>query len=125
MTKNSKLLVKVGLMALLVLPLVAFGQELDLGTEFGADTGLGERDLQDIIVSIINIALSFLGIIAVVVILIGGFTWMTAGGNEDRVDTAKKMIFAGIIGLAIVLSAYAIAQFAISSLVDATGGAVA
>jgi hypothetical protein len=45
---------------------------------------------------------------------------MTAAGNEDRVEKAKKLIVAGIIGLAIILSAYAIARFVVNSLVSAT-----
>ena len=45
---------------------------------------------------------------------------MTAGGNEDKVAEARKTIFAGIIGLAIILSAWAIARFVITQLSDAT-----
>ena len=65
-------------------------------------------------------ALSLLGIIAVVIILAGGFKWMTAGGNEDKVGEARKMIFSGIIGLAIILSAWAIALFVLNQLNKAT-----
>lgn len=82
---------------------------------------LGTRDIRETIASIINVALSLLGIVAVVIILAGGFTWMTAGGNEENVEKAKKLIIAGIVGLAIILSAYAIANFVIKSLVTATG----
>ena len=81
---------------------------------------LGERDLIDTIVSIINVALGLLGIISVVIILIGGFKWMTAGGNEEKVGEAKQLIFSGIIGLAIILSAYAIASFVVDRLASAT-----
>nr|NIS50742.1 hypothetical protein [Phycisphaerae bacterium] len=61
-----------------------------------------------------------LGIIAVVIILIGGFQWMTAGGNEENVDKAKKRIIQGVIGLAIILASWAIARFVLESLVTAT-----
>ena len=54
------------------------------------------------------------------IILAGGFMWMTAGGNEDKVGKAKQLIFSGIIGLAIILAAFAIAKFVINSLVTAT-----
>ena len=81
---------------------------------------LGSQDLVTTITQIINLALSLLGIIAVIIILIGGFKWMTAGGNEDKVGEARKMIFAGIIGLAIILSAWAIAKFVITQLADVT-----
>ena len=84
-------------------------------------TGLGSTDIRVTIASIIKVAMGLLGIVAVAIILIGGFTWMTAGGNEEKVGEAKKWIFAGIIGLAIILSAYALATFVINSLVTATG----
>jgi hypothetical protein len=107
---------------LLLLPLVAKAAPLDstLGLGLATTSGLGTRDVRATIASIINVALSLLGIVVLVIIIYGGFLWMTAGGNDDRVSEAKKWIFGGIIGLAIILSAYAIAQFVISNLVTAT-----
>ncbi len=84
------------------------------------DLELGDKSLDTAIVDIINLALGFLGLIAVVVILIGGFKWMTAGGNDEKVGEARKWIFSGIIGLAIILSAWAISKFVIDQLALAT-----
>lgn len=92
------------------------------GEEFASTAGLGSGNLMDTITSIIRIALGFLGIIAVVIILLGGFKWMASGGNEDKVKKAKQLIYSGIIGLVIVLSAYAIASFVIDQLANATAG---
>lgn len=92
-----------------------------LGLYYGNRIGLGTRSLQDTIASIIRVALSLLGIVAVVIILIGGFKWMTAGGNQDEVDKARKFILNGVIGLAIILSAFAISKFVIESLSTAVG----
>lgn len=86
-------------------------------------TGLGSGDLRLMIAKIIRVTMSMLGIVAVVIVLLGGFTWMTAGGNEEKVGEAKKYLYSGIIGLAIILSAYAIASFVITQLVDATTSA--
>ncbi len=83
-------------------------------------TGLGNTDPRVMAGSVIKIMLGFLGIIALVIILFGGFKWMTAAGNEDKVAEAKKLIGAGIIGLVVILAAYAIAQFVISALYNAT-----
>lgn len=94
----------------------------DAGDTFASTAGLGDADLIDTIASIIRLALGFLGVIAVVIILLGGFKWMTAGGNDDKVKDAKKLIFSGIIGLVIVLCAYAIASFVINSIINATAG---
>lgn len=82
-------------------------------------TGLGERDPRNIAASVIRIILGFLGIVAVVIILLGGFKWMTAGGNEDKVGEAKKLITAGVIGLVIIIASFAIATFVLDALMGA------
>jgi len=84
------------------------------------DIMLGERDPREIAAQVINIILGFLGIVAVIIILAGGFKWMTAGGNQDKVDEAKKLLSAGLVGLLIVLASFGIARFIINSLVTAT-----
>ena len=89
-------------------------------TNFQQDTGLGSRDPRAIVASVIRIILGFLGIVAVIIILLGGFKWMTAGGNEDKVAEARKLIVSGIIGLVIIMAAFGIAQFVINSLMTAT-----
>ncbi|OGH84677.1 MAG: hypothetical protein A2261_00455 [Candidatus Magasanikbacteria bacterium RIFOXYA2_FULL_44_8] len=91
-----------------------------LGLTYGAKTGLGTKDVRETVAAIIKTAMGLLGIVAVVIILIGGFTWMTAGGNDEKIGEAKKWIFAGVIGLAIILSAYALTSFVITQLVSAT-----
>ena len=92
-----------------------------LSDDFTGATGLGTSNIKSTIGNIINVALGFLGIIAVVIILYGGFVWMTAGGGEDKVKKAQQIIVAGAIGLAIILSAYAITNFVISEFINATG----
>lgn len=91
--------------------------EESLGGRLGGE----DVDFIDSVVGIINILLGLLGLIAVIIILMGGFKWMTAGGNDEKVAEARKLIFSGIIGLAIILSAWAIARFVIDSLQQATG----
>ncbi len=97
-----------------------FGGENSDGLTFDEAAGLGDADLVDTISGIIRIALGFLGIIAVVIILLGGFKWMTAGGAEDKVKDAKRLIYSGIIGMVIVLTSFAIATFVIDSIMTAT-----
>lgn len=99
----------------------AAGVNLGLTSDVERELGLGTADIRVTVASIINVFMGLLGIVAVVIVLYGGFTWMTAGGNEDKVTEARQRIVAGIIGLAIILSAYAIARFVISSLITATG----
>ena len=85
-----------------------------------SDIQLGKRDPREIAANVINIILGFLGIIAVILILAGGFKWMIASGNQDKVDEAKKLMAAGAIGLVIILASFGIARFVINALVSAT-----
>ena len=64
-----------------------------------------------IVALIIQAFLGLLGVIFVVLIIYGGYLWMTARGNEQRVEKAKNTLQAAIIGLVIVISAYAITSF--------------
>ncbi len=114
---------------MLALPAQANNDGVDVwGTEsgnldddyVGTETGLGDKDPRLIASSVIKVMLGFLGIIAVVIILLGGFKWMTAAGNEDKIDEAKKLIMAGVIGLVIILASYGIANFVLNSLLEAT-----
>ncbi|MDD2758451.1 MAG: pilin [Patescibacteria group bacterium] len=120
-----------GFFCLLAVPAYAVDEEVttdvtplgteDLGLSYGAATGLSSTDVRTTVARIIRVAMGLLGIVAVVIILIGGFKWMTAGGNEEQVGEAKKWIFSGVIGLVIILSAYALASFIITQLTLATG----
>ena len=91
------------------------------GIDYASQTGLGNEDVRDTIASIIGVALGLLGIVSVVIVLWGGFRWMTAGGNDEKTGEARKIIFSGIIGLAIILSAYAISRYVLEQLGTATG----
>jgi len=102
---------------LLAAPVLA---QPDLGLGFGEYTGLVAKDPRATIASIINIVLSVLGIVAVVIVLAGGFMWMTAMGNEEKIKKSKGLLTAGVIGLTIILTAYIIARFVIQELVKAT-----
>jgi hypothetical protein len=105
---------------LTALPVLAQSDPFGINT-YGSYTGLGTRDLRSGIMGIVNALLGFLGVLAIVIILWGGFRWLTSGGNEEKVGEAKKIITAGVIGLVIIFTAYAIANFVISSLITATG----
>jgi len=82
------------------------------------------NNLTQIITGLLQLVLGFLGVIAVLIILWGGFIWMTAAGEQDKVDKAKKLIYAGIIGLVIIFAAYAIASFVFSALTGITGSSI-
>jgi hypothetical protein len=88
----------------------AFGQSADQPT-----------DVRTIVARLIKIVLTFLAIIFVVLVVYGGFKWMTAAGNEGQVDDAKKIITQATIGLIVLLSAYGLTVFIFDVLLKATG----
>ncbi|NIP32871.1 hypothetical protein GWN26_09970 [Candidatus Saccharibacteria bacterium] len=119
-SKIARNLIAFSILSLVFMPMVGV-LALEVGIEeVESEIELGKRDIRATIASIINVAMGLLGIIAVGIILIGGFQWMTAGGNEENVDKAKKRIIQGVIGLAIILASWAIARFVLESLVTAT-----
>lgn len=61
---------------------------------------------------IIRIILTTLGIIFLIVTLYAGFTLMTAGGNEERIEKSRKLLIRSVIGLIIIFAAYSITIFA-------------
>ena len=116
--KILKNLVIFSFLILIMAPAFIFAQQaqaLDLGVNYARNLGLPDRDPREAAVNLVQLLMTFLGIIAVIIILYGGFLWMTAAGNEDKVDTAKKLIGAGVIGLIIILAAFLIVNFVISN----------
>lgn len=60
---------------------------------------------------IVGTLLTFIGVLFLILMIYAGLMWMTAGGNEQTVDKAKQLIINAVIGLVVVLAAYAITSF--------------
>ena len=89
-----------------------------IGENAYSQTGSPEP-LQIVVARILKIFLSLLGIIFVILILVAGFKYMTAGGNDEKVKQSVAQIRNAIIGLFIVIAAYSITVFITNSLSDA------
>lgn len=84
----------------------------DLGSRLGYKTYNVDQDiLLAAIANVISIVLGVLGVVFLVMMIYFGARWMTAGGDTKAVQTAKDGIFSLVIGLIIILSAYAITSF--------------
>ncbi len=127
MKKLKTLLVGAALLALplgavLRVPMVHAAPDLTGALEdVNADADLGSEDLTATIGMLISALLSVLGVIFLLLIIWSGFTWMTAAGDPKKVDKAKDILITSVVGLIILLSAYAISTFVIESLATATG----
>lgn len=82
----------------------------------GAGLSAANTSVGSIIATVISAFLALLGIIFVVLILIAGYNWMTALGDEEKVTKAKNTLQRAIIGLIIIVAAYAITYFVFNKL---------
>ncbi len=90
------------------------------GGEKGA--GLEAVDPRDTLFLIIRSALGLLGFVFILLTLYAGFLWMTAGGAEENIEKAKKILTASIIGLAIILLSFAITILVFKVIMVEMGG---
>lgn len=80
----------------------------------GSASGQTSRDPRYVVADIIKVALSLIGTIFVGLTIYAGYLWMTSAGNSDQADKAKTLLYQAVIGLVIVLSAYAITIFVVN-----------
>ena len=78
--------------------------------------GTGENALFGLIQKIINLLLIVIGIIAVIMIIIGGIKYTTSNGDQAQVTSAKNTILYAVVGLVVAIMAYAIVNFVLRAL---------
>lgn len=101
-------------LALLTWPNISQAQLTNLK---GATPDLLQKgSIYDIIGIGIQTLLGFVGALFIVLVIYGGFTWMTAGGDTGKVQKAKDTIIKATIGIVIIMSSYAIVYTIISQL---------
>ena len=81
-------------------------------------------DLPSFITNIVNILLFLAGAVAVIVIIIGGIRYVMSSGDAGQVQSAKNTILYAVIGLIVVIMAYAIVNFVINQF-QGNGGSAA
>lgn len=92
--------------ALLLIPTMAAGQTTTTTTTTGPERGGWTLDdILDILDEVANWLYVIGFAVALIVVVIGGIGYMTAGGNEDRQKSAKKTIITGLVGAGIILLA--------------------
>lgn len=94
----------------------SFGSTLNKAANSSGYKIDGSNNITAILSTVISVVLGLLGTIFIALILYGGVTWMLAEGNEQRVEKAGNIIRQAIIGLIVVIAAYAISYFLINTL---------
>lgn len=79
-------------------------------------SGISAPSVGETIAYLLGGALSLLAIIFLVLVVIAGYRWMTASGSEEVITKAKQSMKEAIIGLVIVLAAYAVVAFVFGNL---------
>lgn len=106
----------VGVVAMLTMPTLAVGSQLcdDLsaGTPEYVAAGCGaQKDVGAVAAAVIQVVLGFLGVVAVCVVIYGGFLFLTSSGDAGKVKKGQDAIKYGLIGLAVILLASTIVIF--------------
>lgn len=117
-----------GIVGGLVLPFVVFAQNQvssglgSIQSSFGFSSPLtSAQSPSQLAVSIINLMLMFAGIVAVFFVILGGYQYLTAGGNSEQAEKGRTGVVNAIIGIVIIVLAYVI----INVIVNLVGNGVA
>ncbi|MFA4937536.1 MAG: pilin [Patescibacteria group bacterium] len=95
-----------------LLPLLVFAQD-----EFGfwetahRTLPTGTPSIAAVVATVIQIILGLVGVVLLIMILYGGWQWMTSAGNEQKIAKAKAIFGGAVIGLFIILAAYTVTSF--------------
>jgi|SRR3989344_2473262 len=101
--------------SLVALAPVAFAQ---FQLPYSGNTNLpNDSSLSGLIMRIINIALGVAGLVAVLFLIIGGFRYITAAGNEETAEQAKKIIINAIIGVVVIILSFVIVRVISNALI--------
>jgi len=79
------------------------------------------KDIRIIVAKVLKAFLGFMGIIFLVLLISAGFKYMTAAGNEEKTREAIDQIKTAIIGLIIIVAAYAITEYITNCVLNITG----
>lgn len=121
----KKLTAYISSISLLALPLLVRAEETRVnpllkleaaGAGAGFNTDNGQLGIYAFVSIGIRAVLTLVGTIFLVLMISGGYNWMTAGGDEGKVDKAKDTVKRAVIGIAIVVLSYALTGFIIDVL---------
>lgn len=100
-----------GLMAAVLVAPEAAAQLIDPARDLPsniANATNAQGSIRELIVTMINWALGFLGLIAVIAVIVGGYYYLLSGGDEGQAGKGRKIIIYAIIGIVIILLSFAI-----------------
>jgi len=95
------------------------GTDLSVNSSAGCgNTSQGTDKINTFITDIVNVFSIIVGVVAVIMIIVGGFRYITSGGDSNNISAAKNTIIYAIIGLIIVALAQFIVQFVLNKVTN-------
>jgi len=88
--------------------------QIDSNGNCASVTSSGTTKINDIITTVVNLFSVIVGIVAVIMIVLGGLRYITSGGDSTKVTTAKNTIVYALIGLVVVALAQFIVKFVLN-----------
>jgi Type IV secretion system pilin len=98
------------------------GSNIDFSGNSTSCDSNGGATVNELIHKVINILSLLVGVVAVIMIIVGGLRYITSGGNDTSVTGAKNTILYAVVGLVIVAVAQIIVHFVLSTVASSTGG---
>lgn len=124
-----KKLLRLNLFILLILPVLIFaapddppaGSPPPAGNPSGSttvslDNPISSNSIPALIGRVINAVLGVVGSIALLMVIYGGFTWMLAAGNGEKIKKGRDIIVWAMLGLVVIFTSYALVRFVITSI---------
>lgn len=107
-----------------------FEYDIDKGLKAGAEGVFDTKATVDdttpakVIGQLLTYLLTMLELVFLVIVIVSGIVWMSAGGDSAKTEKALKWLINGVIGLVIATAAYAIVYFVTRTVIEAGGGVV-
>jgi cytochrome bd-type quinol oxidase subunit 2 len=87
----------------------------DLGEHLPPDPLGGNEDVLELAQRVINLAILLAALVCVVVLIASGYSYITAAGDEQKIEKATKTLTYAIVGLVICFIAVILVQFVLGS----------
>lgn len=113
MSKLKKAMIKLSPLSILAIPSVA--QAAAKWDKLLPKGPFKIQELKPAIRSVLQIMLILAGVVALIYLIIGGYQYITAGGNAETSQAARTTILNAIIGLLVVFASYAVLTWVLGS----------
>lgn len=120
MRKLTRFIPVITLCGLLVIIFVPISAQAFSYWDVTDTLGLANADLEITVIEIIKWILGLVSLIALIMVLYGGISWLTSAGNEEKISKAKKVLTAAIIGLVVIMLSWAILNYAALVIISRT-----